>query len=114
MAEALENRTLLSVSIFNGGGLGYAGDASGGDPPDTCGAAGPSSYIETTNGNVKIFSPKATGSSVVSQTSDNFFFSNSIGNETQVGSQRIADMTIVYDNLMGTAGERHYRGYGCQ
>jgi hypothetical protein len=105
-AEWLERRTLLSVSILNGSGLGYAGDNAGGDPPDTTGAAGPSSYIESTNAHIEIFPNKTDGTTVVSQTSDNFFFSSLIGNETQVdaGSQRIADVTLLFDNLMGGTG----------
>ncbi|HSZ57121.1 MAG TPA: PKD domain-containing protein, partial [Tepidisphaeraceae bacterium] len=113
--ESLEQRTLLSVSIINGGGSGYVGDAfpgDGGDPPDTCGAAGPSSYIESTNAFISIFTPKASGTSVVTQGPGSFFFSPSIGNETQIdapgsggakdpGSAEISDVTVQYDNLIG-------------
>ena len=51
--EPLEDRTVLSVSILNNAGNGYAGlsfNQSGGYvPPDTSGAAGPSAYVETVN-----------------------------------------------------------------
>ena len=106
--EGLEKRTLLSVSILNGGGLGYVGDAhvgDGGDPPDTCGAAGPSSYIESTNAFISIFTPKASGTTVVSQDPTSFFFAT--GGLPLLGTpneQKIADVTIVYDNLMGGTG----------
>ncbi len=108
IAEPLESRTLLSVSILNGGGSGYIGDAfpgDGGDPPDTTGAAGPSSYIESTNAFISIFTPKATGATVVSKTPFSFFFT--IGGLPQLGTpneQQIADVTVVYDNLMGGTG----------
>src|SRR4029077_13627858 len=51
--EPLEDRTVLSVSIAatNNNGQGYAAlsfNQSGGYvPPDTCGAAGPTNYVET-------------------------------------------------------------------
>src|SRR5262245_51571326 len=72
--EQLEERCVPSVSILNGGGSGYAGDASSDDPPDTCGAAGPSSYIEVTNNFVQIYTPKATGTTVVSDGIYDFFY----------------------------------------
>ena len=101
MIEPLEIRTLLSVSIFNGGGSGYVGNG-GGDPPDTTGAAGPSSYIESSNSNLVIHT-KSAGTIVASQSPSNFFFGSSIGNETPIDatSFEIADVTMVYDNLMG-------------
>src|SRR5689334_10439522 len=58
--QALERRTLLAVSIINGGGAGYLGNGGGG-PPDVTGAAGPSSYLEVTNSTVTLFSPKPGG-----------------------------------------------------
>ena len=55
--EPLEGRRMLTVSIINGGGLGYAGNGGGG-PPDVTGAAGPNSYLEINNSTVTLFSPK--------------------------------------------------------
>lgn len=101
--ERLEDRALLTVSIINAGGLGYAGNGSGG-PPDETGAAGPNSYIETSNGTLSIFN-KATGATLVpSVNPDTFFFTT--GGLTQIApdSQRIADVTMVYDDLMGGTG----------
>ena len=55
----------MSIASTNNNGNGYAGldfNQSGGYvPPDTCGAAGPSSYVETVNQTLAIYSPKATG-----------------------------------------------------
>src|SRR5262245_63426684 len=49
--QILEVRTLLSVSVVNNAGQGYAGlscNQSGGYvPPDTDGAARPNAYVET-------------------------------------------------------------------
>src|SRR5215472_693350 len=68
--EALEDRTVPSVSVLNNSGNGYAGmnfnQSSGGYvPPDTCGAAGPSAYVETVNQTLAIFNPKDTGAGSV-------------------------------------------------
>ena len=111
LVERLESRTLLTVAILNGGGLGYAGDANGAlQPPDTCGAAGPSCYIESTNNNFKIYTPKANGTTVVTKDPTDFFFGTAItdGNltplDTGSGEHEIGDVTMVYDNLMGGTG----------
>src|SRR5438105_14565853 len=76
--ERLEDRTVPSVTIVNNGAQGYAGldfNQSGGYvPPDTCGAAGPSSYVETVNQELAIYSPKATGASKVADSLSHFLF----------------------------------------
>ena len=64
LLEQLEDRTVPStITLLNNNG--YAGldfNQSGGYvPPDTNGAAGPSSYVETVNQTLAIYSPKATG-----------------------------------------------------
>ena len=90
--EALENRTLLSVSIINGGGLGYAGNGGGG-PPDVTGAAGPNSYLEVTNSTVTLFSPKAGGAILTQRGINDFFYNPAAGNLTRIdlpGSVAIA------------------------
>ena len=65
LLETLEDRTVLSVSILNNGGNGYAGlnfNRSGGYvPPDTSGAAGPSAYVETVNQAVALYAPRPPG-----------------------------------------------------
>lgn len=101
--DLLEDRTVLSVSILNGGGLGYAG-SSGGSPPDETGAAGPSCYIETSNGNLAIFAPKATGTVLATANPDTFFFTTGGLTQITAGSQRVADVTSVYADQMGGTG----------
>src|SRR6478736_2181126 len=67
--ERLDERVLPSVSILNNGGNGYSGlsfNSSGGYvPPDTCGAAGPSAYVETVNQSLAIYPSKSTGAGAI-------------------------------------------------
>src|SRR5229473_1408037 len=80
LLERLEDRTLPSVTIAptNNNGNGYSAldfNQSGGyTPPDTNGAAGPSSYVETVNQTVAIYSPKATGASATTSSLGNFWY----------------------------------------
>jgi hypothetical protein len=100
--EFLEVRALLATTILNGAGLGYAGDPNGSDPPDTCGAAGPKSYIEVTNANIQIYTPKATGSNpVITDNMSHFFYT--VGGLTAIGGGT-NDSTMFFDNLMGGDG----------
>src|SRR5262249_12260012 len=69
--EALEDRTLLTVTLTSQfTGLAYP-DTQGYIPPDTCGAAGPVKYVETVNLTLRI-SNKADGSSPVTDTFTHF------------------------------------------
>src|SRR5262249_6925583 len=106
LLERLEERTMPAVTIANGAGLGYAGIADGSDPPDTCGAAGPNSYIEATNGTIRIFAPKATGTTLATPRISDVFYNPAIGNETKITPNcfGVADSTILFDNLMGGDG----------
>ena len=80
--EVLEERSVPTVSILNGGGSGYLGNGGGG-PPDVSGAAGPNSYIEVNN-TITIFN-KQTGAPLTPADSiRDFFFNPAIGNETQI------------------------------
>jgi hypothetical protein len=80
--ERLEDRIVPSVDVVaNYTGVNFSqvntiNSANGGAsvPPDTQGAAGPNSYIESVNGAFSIFTPKNSGSSVVSDNPDDFFF----------------------------------------
>src|SRR6516165_7520028 len=78
--EPLEDRTLPSVSIAstNNNSNGYAAldfNHSGGFvPPDTCGAAGPSSYVETVNQTVALYGSKASGSPATTASLSTFWF----------------------------------------
>jgi hypothetical protein len=55
-------------------GMGFASSGGTSVPPDTQGAVGPSSYIETVNQAVSIFSPPSTGGNVVTDQLADFFF----------------------------------------
>src|SRR5437763_8706677 len=74
--EPFEDRVVPAVSILNNGGNGYSAlsfNTSGGYvPPDTCGAAGPSAYVETVNQEVAIYGPKATGASAALDSLSHF------------------------------------------
>src|ERR671938_140313 len=78
LVELFEDRTVPAVGILNNSGNGYAGlsfNQSGGYvPPDTCGAAGPSVYVETVNQELAVYNPKATGSSAVTDGLSHFLF----------------------------------------
>src|SRR5689334_4577014 len=72
--ERLEDRTVPSVSIAssNNSGQGYAAldfNQSGGfTPPDTVGAAGPSSFVETVNQTIAIYSPKSNPTTILTDS----------------------------------------------
>jgi uncharacterized repeat protein (TIGR01451 family) len=93
-----------SVSIVptNNGGNGYTGldfSQSGGTtfPPDSNGAAGPTSYVETVNQTVAIYSPKATGASEISDSLIHFF--GTVGGlPTADANARYVDPVVVYDD----------------
>src|SRR5262249_18634609 len=75
--QPLEVRTLLSVSVVNNAGQGYAGlsfNQSGGYvPPDTNGAAGPNAYVETVNQTVALYPNKSTGAGAITDSLSHFF-----------------------------------------
>jgi hypothetical protein len=89
--ELLESRLAPTVSILSN----FAG-ISGGNPPDTCGAAGPNSYVETINTSVEIFN-KITGDKIDSDGLNDFLFT--VGGISKIG--RLADATMVYDEPIG-------------
>ncbi|HSU65925.1 MAG TPA: hypothetical protein VLJ39_03550, partial [Tepidisphaeraceae bacterium] len=104
MVERLEDRTLLSVSVLNNGGSGYAGlsfNQSGGyTPPDTNGAAGPSAYVETVNQTVALFGNKATGASETTSSLSSFWFTTGKLTRTDSGSG-LSDPISAYDEQIG-------------
>ena len=65
--ERFEDRLAPTVNILNNY-TGLSSDA----PPDTCGAAGPYSYVETVNSSVAIYD-KGTGTSIASYDLPTFF-----------------------------------------
>lgn len=77
--EQLEDRIVPSVTLlshYTGQDSAQQGVATGFlyEPPDTQGAAGPSSVVETVNQSVAIYSPKSTGSNAVTDSLADFFF----------------------------------------
>ncbi len=104
--ERLEDRTVPSVAIAatNNNGNGYAGldfSRSGGYvPPDTSGAAGPGSYVETVNQTVALYSPKATGASATTSSLSSFWFSTA-GLAHTDSSSSLSDPVVTYDDQIG-------------
>lgn len=73
--ERLEDRTVLSPTLFShytGLDVNAPGDAD--EPPDDQGAAGKSSYVEAINQSLAIYTPKSTGTTAVSDTLADFYF----------------------------------------
>src|SRR5260370_31632830 len=91
--ELLETRLAPAVSVINN----FDGLVQGGSvPPDTCGAAGPFSYVETVNSAVSIFN-KNTGGTIASDGLGHFLFTT--GGITPVGGLR--DATMSFDEITG-------------
>ena len=104
IVERLEDRRLFAVSILNNLGSGYSAlsfNTSGGYvPPDTCGAAGPSAYVETVNQSLAIYTAKGTGSSAITDSLAHFFFTT--GGLSRAGSgSGLSDPIVAYDEKIG-------------
>ncbi len=116
LLEALEERNLLTVNLIsNYTGMNQLAAAGPNTtpgfvtiytPPDTTGAAGPTSYVETANQGITIFTPKATGTTAVTDSMHDFLFTQ--GGLAQVlpiptapkgGTDYFSDVTCVWDNL---------------
>src|SRR5947209_16455809 len=102
--EKLEDRTLLSVTILNNSGSGYAGlsfNSSGGYvPPDTNGAAGPSAYVETVNQSVALYANKSTGAGAVTDSLSHLLFTTGGLTRADSGSG-LSDPITTYDEQIG-------------
>jgi uncharacterized repeat protein (TIGR01451 family) len=104
--ERLEDRSLLSVTIAptNNGGNGYAAldfNHSGGYvPPDTNGAAGPTSYVETVNQTVALYGSKASGSPATTASLSTFWFTTGKLGRADGGSG-LSDPVVSYDDPIG-------------
>ncbi len=100
----MEDRTVPAISILNNGGNGYAGlsfgQSGGYVPPDTCGAAGPSVYVETVNQALAIYNPKGTGASALRDTLAHFFFTTG-GLARADSSSGLSDPIVAYDEQIG-------------
>jgi hypothetical protein len=92
--EQLESRLVPAVNLLNN----FDGLVSGA-PPDTCGAAGPNTYIETVNSSVAIYN-KFTNASIASDTLTDFLWT--VGGITPAdGNAQLSDATICYDEPIG-------------
>jgi uncharacterized repeat protein (TIGR01451 family) len=102
----LEDRALPSVTIAstNNNGQGYSAldfNQSGGYvPPDTCGAAGPTNYVETVNQTLAIYNPKATGASAVTSSLSTFWFTTGALPHADSGSG-LSDPIVTYSDQIG-------------
>lgn len=99
-AELLEARELLSVTVAsNYAGLSF--NQSGGYiPPDTCGAAGPTSYVETVNQTVALYPAKTSAAGAITSSLDSFWFLTG-GLPHPSGGSELSDPIVTYDEHIG-------------
>jgi uncharacterized repeat protein (TIGR01451 family) len=104
LVERLEDRVVLSVSVLNNSGNGYAAlsfNQSGGYvPPDTNGAAGPSAYLETVNQELALYTAKATGGGAVTDSLSHLLFTTGGLARADSGSG-LSDPVAAYDEKIG-------------
>jgi hypothetical protein len=100
--EALEDRTLLSVTLGTSyTGLSSAGFGGGFNPPDTNGAAGPTNYVETVNQGVGIYSPKTSGAAPVTDTLAHFYFTTGgLTPAAPPATDEQSDCFVIFDPLV--------------
>lgn len=92
--EQLEDRVVPSVTINHDyAGLNFS-DSGGYVPPDSNGAVGPTSYIETVNQTLRLHTNKATGGGAVTADFSTFFASLPAADSG--GS--FSDPVVVYDD----------------
>jgi hypothetical protein len=103
LLEVLEGRHLPSVSLgTNFDGLSSVGNDCGCSPPDTIGAAGPSSFVESVNTAMGTYN-KATGAQT-GRVELGSFFNAGLG-----GVLSLSDPVVIYDEMankffLGTQG----------
>lgn len=104
--ESLEARMLLSVTIAptNNGGNGYAAldynQSTGWVPPDTNGAAGPSSYVETVNQAIALYTNKSTGTPAITAGLSTFWLTTGGLSPADSGAH-LSDPDVVYNDQIG-------------
>src|ERR1700736_1141613 len=104
--ERLEDRTLPSVTIAptNNNGNGYTAldfNQSGGyTPPDTNGAAGPGSYVETVNQTIALYGNKSTGTPATTAALTTFWFTTGGLAHADSGSS-LSDPVVTYNDQIG-------------
>jgi subtilisin-like proprotein convertase family protein len=89
-----------SVSVLNSYTALHFADTQGYVPPDTCGAAGPSSYMETVNQTVAIFPNLIDNGSAIKRNLDDFYFTQGGLTRADSGSG-LSDPIICYDEHIG-------------
>ena len=95
----MEDRTVPSVTILNNYAALNFSQSGGYIPPDTCGAAGPSAYVETVNQALAIYN-KATGASAASDSLSHFLFTTGGLTRADSGSG-LSDPIVAYDEQIG-------------
>src|SRR4051812_9157552 len=98
--ERLEERTVFSVSILNNYSALSFNQSGGYVPPDTCGAAGRSVYVETVNQALAIYSSKGTGTPAVTDSLSHFLFTTGGLARADSGSG-LSDPIVAYDEKIG-------------
>ncbi|HWY86649.1 MAG TPA: DUF4347 domain-containing protein, partial [Gemmataceae bacterium] len=97
---AFHHLLAVTIALSNNTAKGYVGldfnQSNDGIPPDSNGAAGPSSYVETVNQTIAIYTPKATASTKITLGLDSFFASLPPVDSTAFFS----DPVVVYDDNM--------------
>lgn len=92
------------ATILNNSGNGYTAldfNQSGGyTPPDSQGAGGPTAYVETVNQEVAIYTPKATGTTVVKRSLSSFWFTAG-GLPHASGGSGLSDPVVLYNDRIG-------------
>jgi len=103
----INDRRIAESSSANACGVSIAHDYAGLNfnqsggyvPPDTCGAAGLSSYVETVNQEIAIYSPKSTGATSILDSLGDFFFTRG-GLSHASMSSALSQPIVIYDELM--------------
>jgi len=94
--EPLESRLTPNVTLLSSYQGINANNSGGYVPPDTQGAAGPTSYVETTNQEIALYTPKNTGASSISDSLGNFFYVQGRLPQTDTGSE-LSDPVVTWD-----------------
>lgn len=97
--DHLEERVVMSATVVSSfPGLNFA-QSGGYVPPDTCGAVGTTSYVETVNQTVAIYN-KSTGANIDMTPLSNFYFTTG-GLARADASSRLSDPVVVYVDQIG-------------
>ncbi len=100
--EALEDRSLPSVSLgVQYPGLDHTDGPLGGDP-DVCVAAGPNRYVEAANKQLTVYTPKTSNNTAVTMSLPGFFGTANHPQDTWwQGGNALVDPAVIYDTQVG-------------